>query len=264
MKQSSFLFFQGSFNTRIHKHSDDLSFVWQESGDDILIDSGKYGYNKDKYRDYFLSTSAHNTISVDNKDISRDSRDAYGSALIGDPICMNGIWFIKGCIEQSKNKYIHKRLLLFIPGEELYVVDCIKNRGAEMGRDIANWWHFGTDSDIYGLPQGKCESFTCKVFTGKKSMKMSSYASEGNLTVDSYKGQDGTNLAGWVSRSYQKYEPSLCIKVNSTLQNEQVILTTFTLGVEDPVPLVFFEGGKLISNNKSVMKEINEELISIS
>ena len=46
LKQSFFVFSGFPLNTQ---HSDDLSFVWQESGDDILIDSGKYGYNKDKY-----------------------------------------------------------------------------------------------------------------------------------------------------------------------------------------------------------------------
>src|SRR5690606_27915764 len=44
--KSHYLFFQGSFHTSGHKHADCLSFIWQEAGQYLLWDSGKYGYQK--------------------------------------------------------------------------------------------------------------------------------------------------------------------------------------------------------------------------
>ncbi len=48
-----------------HKHADDASFVLYGKGYELLSDCGIYGYAKDAFRDYFISSKAHNTIVVD-------------------------------------------------------------------------------------------------------------------------------------------------------------------------------------------------------
>lgn len=54
-----------------HGHMDALSFVLEINGTPILVDPGTYTYFKDlHWRDYFRSTRAHNTITIDDQDQS--------------------------------------------------------------------------------------------------------------------------------------------------------------------------------------------------
>jgi len=54
-----------------HGHADALSFQLQSHGFPFFVDPGTYSYNIDyEWRDYFRSTRAHNTITVDGLDQS--------------------------------------------------------------------------------------------------------------------------------------------------------------------------------------------------
>jgi len=54
-----------------HGHADALSFTLRVGGTDVLVDPGTYDYfSHRKWRDYFRSTRAHNTIVVDDEDQS--------------------------------------------------------------------------------------------------------------------------------------------------------------------------------------------------
>lgn len=66
--QSSYLTFKSGYQSKTHKHYDDLSITYYNFGKDILIDPGKYSYNKsDAIREFIISPEAHNTISIKNK-----------------------------------------------------------------------------------------------------------------------------------------------------------------------------------------------------
>ncbi len=64
---STMLFLTASHRREAHKHADCLSLIWQDRGETLLIDSGKYGYQRDRMRRYFRSTRAHNTVEVDGR-----------------------------------------------------------------------------------------------------------------------------------------------------------------------------------------------------
>jgi hypothetical protein len=52
-----------------HGHADALSVIATVGGESLLIDPGTYGYNLGaKWRQYFRSTAAHNTVTVDGLD----------------------------------------------------------------------------------------------------------------------------------------------------------------------------------------------------
>ncbi|NNE97653.1 MAG: heparinase II/III-family protein, partial [Pyrinomonadaceae bacterium] len=54
-----------------HGHADTLSFELAAGGRPILVDSGTYTYNESKdLRDYFRSSEAHNTLTIDEKSSS--------------------------------------------------------------------------------------------------------------------------------------------------------------------------------------------------
>jgi hypothetical protein len=63
-----------------HAHADALSVTASVNGVDILIDPGTYCYNIEReWRDYFRSTDAHNTVTVDD----RNQSQILGSFLWG-------------------------------------------------------------------------------------------------------------------------------------------------------------------------------------
>jgi hypothetical protein len=58
----------GYLSIAAHGHADALSFVLHYNGHEILCDPGTYCYHTDpEWRKYFTSTSAHNTITINNK-----------------------------------------------------------------------------------------------------------------------------------------------------------------------------------------------------
>ena len=68
---STWTMFKAGYLSRTHKHADDTSFMLYSKGYDILIDPGWYNYmTGNPYRDYFISSHAHNTIIVDDKSYS--------------------------------------------------------------------------------------------------------------------------------------------------------------------------------------------------
>lgn len=54
-----------------HSHSDELSFELYAGGQALIIDPGVYSYHDPEFREYFKSTSSHNTISINGNNKSK-------------------------------------------------------------------------------------------------------------------------------------------------------------------------------------------------
>lgn len=75
--------FKAGYSSRTHKHADDLSFAMYSKGHDIFIDTGYYNYAiGEKFCDYFKSSLAHNTLTVDGKTYSTESEESYNTGII--------------------------------------------------------------------------------------------------------------------------------------------------------------------------------------
>ncbi|CAN6959370.1 heparinase II/III family protein [Psychrobacter okhotskensis] len=251
-EKSSFMFFQASFHSQVHKHRDDLSFILQENGIDLLIDSGKYGYQPGKYRQYFLSTRAHNTIEVDSKNTSRVNENAYGSGIVHKPKYFKGFWLLRGKVNQNINEYIHERIVLYKPGEEVYVIDKVINNGAK--RSISQWWHFDSCARLVV----KDKNAVLKI--NNMNIKITSETSNDNLIkFNSFRGyESGKTLIGWVSRHYLQYEPTSTLKLSTNLNNSLIILTKFQINnassVEDSI---YLQGDIIYTNEEELSKYLN-------
>ncbi|WP_027394471.1 heparinase II/III family protein [Aquimarina latercula] len=62
--KATYINFIGGVPSRIHKHSDNLSFSLFSNKEDLLIDPGSWGYAKNDTVSYLKSTLAHNTFTV--------------------------------------------------------------------------------------------------------------------------------------------------------------------------------------------------------
>lgn len=65
-KSNSFLCFYAPNKNLIHKHADNLSFIYGLNGCNIFTDSGKYSYDHSDLRKHFVSDKAHNVICLEN------------------------------------------------------------------------------------------------------------------------------------------------------------------------------------------------------
>lgn len=68
MTDAMWCMFKSGYVSMNHKHADDLSFMMHCKGHDIFVDTGVFSYSTlSKYRTYFSSALAHNTVIVDNR-----------------------------------------------------------------------------------------------------------------------------------------------------------------------------------------------------
>jgi hypothetical protein len=177
--QYSYLALNAAFHSRTHKHADDLSFVWYDRGQNLLVDAGRYGYigkteknsdlwldgywYTDPWRMYCESTRAHNTLEFDGRNSPRKGVKPYGSALSRWGTTDSGITFVEAeCKHFSSIR--HMRMLIFMPGKWLIVLDWFHDNN-EATHKVRQWFHIGhelqllAEQDQYWVPiqaSGEC------------------------------------------------------------------------------------------------------------
>ena len=162
-RRSSYLLQSCGFHSRVHKHADDLSFVWYARGTDLLTDAGKFGYTGprppadpklselgffygDPRRIYVESTRAHNCVEVDGTSYSR--RDPpYGSALVAaERDVASGVVFTE-CKLTVHRAVRLTRYLLHLPGSWIVVVDHAAGE-QNSAHDLVQRFHLGPDLEL--------------------------------------------------------------------------------------------------------------------
>lgn len=84
-EKSTMLTFKCGYQSKTHKHYDDLSSTLYIEGKELLVDSGKYSYNsKDPIRKHIISPKGHNTILIKGKNykLSTPFQDQFGLRLL--------------------------------------------------------------------------------------------------------------------------------------------------------------------------------------
>jgi hypothetical protein len=105
----------GKENSLTHKHYDLLSFELFWGGVPIVVDSGKYTYDHDALREYFVGSAAHNTLTVGKKanllpeDLNKVSH-FYMKKIVneGKRVVLDGGYFIGTDIEHQRKIVISR------------------------------------------------------------------------------------------------------------------------------------------------------------
>ncbi len=80
---STWSVFKAGYSSKTHKHADDLSIMLYSKGHDIFVDPGWYNYiTGNKYRDYFVSSRAHNSIIVDGRTYSATEENSEKTGIL--------------------------------------------------------------------------------------------------------------------------------------------------------------------------------------
>lgn len=121
-----------------HGHADALSIQMVSFGCQTLIDPGTFAYNQDPiYRNYFRSTRAHNTVSVDGEDQAeisgRMSWENIPTTIVNDYYFSDHLDIISAEHDgytRLPSPVDHKRTVIFSKKHIYYLfIDCLKAIG---------------------------------------------------------------------------------------------------------------------------------------
>ncbi len=170
---NSYLAFFANYNSRVHKHHDDLSFVFQTFNIDILIDQGYYGYEK-VYRPKLSSIYGHNTLIVnDSSYIIKDNNNKQYSKLTS--YTKENDYEIISAEHNFYNDIIVKRSVYFIKPNVIVVKDVSDN--IKKTKSLTQVFNFG--KDLKQIVKNKKETFIS--FSDSIDLKISNFNND--LTV---------------------------------------------------------------------------------
>ena len=203
ISSASYLALMGALNSKFHKQSDDLTIFWFE-GEDILTDVGKYAYKNDIFRNYALSTRAHNTVEIDQDNYYQgriDDESLYGSA-IRSVSTFNWGHLIEASVIHKRFGVRHTRWIMYQPRQFLVVIDYLDS---DKVHEYTQWFHFASHLEL-------CSSGS-SVYTQLKSglpfslTHFSTYEAEMHIL----KGQTKPVIQGWTSEEYAKVTPNYAV-----------------------------------------------------
>jgi hypothetical protein len=142
-----------------HGHADALSFWLSVNGEPIFVDPGPYLYHGGRpWRDYFRSTSAHNTIKIDGLDQAKTVSDfMFGSfySIIAPGLRESGEGYLwtagHDAYLKLKDPVFHKRDIFFqANGKKILIDDHIM---CEEKHLVESFFHFHPDIGVINHDQ---------------------------------------------------------------------------------------------------------------
>lgn len=135
-----------------HGHADTLSMIASAHGKPLLVDSGTYTYHESKeLRDYFRSSTAHNTLVVDGASSSLPGRtfnwSTRAEAELNEWIAEDRFDYFSGShdgYQRLGDPVTHRREVLFLKGDYWIVVDTAE---ALEAHEYALNFHFADGRD---------------------------------------------------------------------------------------------------------------------
>jgi len=235
--ESSFFAYSAAFHKRTHKHADDFNFEWYDRGARILIDAGKYGYEKEAIeRKYIESTRAHNCVVIDGQDYSRYNHDIFGSAITA--WADSEIKVVESFIYRKRFFNVaHRRIIFFKPKEFLLVVDHLQGKETH---DYCQWFHFNPDIDVINSLD--------KTYADLEGARLWINSFGEGEKVELIKAQFEPELQGWTSQEAYKLTPNYALGMSKANSDEHTFATLFSFGDEASEPII--ENFKSTSNGK--------------
>lgn len=235
LAKSGYLAFSAAFHSRAHKHADDLNVVWFDRGQQILTDGGRFGYGEllaadspqraegfyyaAPERQYVEGTMAHNTLMMDGVDQERRSRTPYGSGL-GECTEADGVFDLSARVHHAD--YIHRRRVVYRPGEELLLKDSVFSQSAETREGIL-WLNV---SGHFELEDNSEEGLVFVSESGDEPTRLT-IIGQGRL-LEPVRGQENP-LRGWRSRQDRSLEPTWSIGFAFSIDTRASVDTTLRL-----------------------------------
>ena len=214
----------GYLSIAAHGHADALAFTLSVSGEELLTDPGTYAYHtQKKWRDYFRSTPAHNTVAVDGLDQSEIGGNFMWLKKANARMIAHETDSEVQVFEGEHDGYgrladpvLHRRRIEFNFNNKCIVVKDILQ--CTNVHDISVHWQFG-DHCVVTVDAGQLQA------QGLRSgLRMR--CSHG--TLDVLRGSD-TPPGGWISRRFDEKSPIASAAWRMKVQGTTEIVTHIEL-----------------------------------
>lgn len=225
---ASYLVMHAGRHSRVHKHADDLTFEWTELGQPLIVDSGRFRYwYDDPRRQYVVSTRAHNTVEIDERDyvIPRNIAPVPSSAIKR--------WTDSGDVRALEAEITHfdtvrhRRTLLFSPAKWLIVLDELSSPNEH---EYTQWFHFHPDLEL----EQRGDGFVTMIGDTGRMLhvrRLAAHVGEAPIMV---KGQEEPRLQGWTALTEgSEFVPNWAVGFRDA-GSEATFVTLFTLETGQP------------------------------
>jgi hypothetical protein len=228
-----------------HGHADGLSFLLYYKGAPVIVDPGTFHYNGPvRWREYFRSTKAHNTVSIDDLSQSatlgtfRWSRPL--DIMLETPLQGKDWRLLRGRIKWPG--VVHHRFVLHIIDRGLIVIDHLEGKGSH----TLNWSLNLAPS--WDLRQHDRTRFVASADGADLAIQL---VQPGDAHADVLYGSE-TPVGGWYSRFYGLKEP--CYNLRSVLSADLPVM--YVLTVKPP-------GEELIIPEDAPFEKLPDEIVDI-
>jgi Heparinase II/III N-terminus/Heparinase II/III-like protein len=218
----------GPMGIYYHIHNDKLHLSIAAYGRDLLVDSGRYSYVRDKFWHYFRGSSSHNVILVDGQgqkaDICESLRPMADHWAIEAKFDFSRGTFERG-FARLKGKAQHTRAVVYLRGRYWVVVDQITT---DRPRFIEPLWHFHPDCRV--ILEGDSATSVDPDLGNLRIIPCSMHS----WSVRLVQGQEDP-VQGWWSGTYNQKAPSPTVIYAAEIQ-QSVIFAWVLLPAQGRVP----------------------------
>ncbi len=232
----SYLCLFANYYSKVHKHNDDLSFIFQTFKTDIFTDQGYYGYEQ-TYRPQLASALAHNTVVVNNSNYSLDGKDKYSKLT---SYTREDDYEI---VEAEHNFYdgIHlRRKLIYIHPNVIIVKD--KSDNVSLTKSLTQIFNLGENATDISV---------------NANIAKASFPDQISLTIKSLNDGDKASVKDFF-RSTVPYNKTDTKQINlqTNLSEITSIITIKSPNYTDPVGNVSVQGNTVTYSKNGVSKKI--------
>ncbi len=211
----SFLYVTTAHHSRAHKHLDTGSFEWSDRGERVLIDSGKWGYDRGVERNYFLSPQAHNVVVSEGTNLSPGDVPEVPPQV---EVAQHGRVVVVQITLTGRRKLLdamHLRSIVLNPGEWLLVADRVVEW---LPTGQTQWFQVSPATELTETEEG----FELTMESGRRLSASALAFSQARVSA---RGQRESML-GWYSGEYRELVPSWQFGFR-TVGREATLVTLF-------------------------------------
>ena len=222
MRDDTYFAQMAAFSSRVHKHADHASVVWQEGALPVLTDPGRYQYQgrtdresalfkrgfwySDPARVYVESTHAHTCLEIDGASYNRALGQPFGSAL--KQAGKQGELYVTRCELTHEGTISHAREVVLHPGKFLLVIDAVAD-SASGEHSYAQWFAL---HPVWNAAEGaSAPAGGLRFEAGDRSLAIVDLL--GGVRPGVSRGVTEPRLEGWFAETSAKLVPSNSVRI---------------------------------------------------
>lgn len=203
-----------------HGHADALSFWLSVDGQPVFVDPGTYLYHSGgKWRRYFRSTAAHNTIEIDGQDQAEQVADFMFGTFCK---CHDVIWadeadkILWGAAHNGylrlPDPVVHRRDVTFHKKDCLFRIR--DHISAKKRHRVKLFFHLHPDVNVERQDEN-----VCRLFSDSVNIRLTV---DRTMTLAIFKGSEGP-LSGWYSPRFNRLHETTTLVFSKEIAGDSLI-----------------------------------------